>query len=415
MASPREIRGGSSVGNTQKAQLLEKVLELCHLHEVLDFKSYDYYDWWSTPWGGRLKQWAYRTEPVGTAVFGGPVMAAEMWLPVLRRALRINRRCYPIAIAQHGLACLELHKYTAGSGWLEAALDDVKRLMAIAIPGAGGLCWGFPFTWSTNVGIIPANLPAATQTAYAFDLFDQLYQVTGNPTHLDSLLSIADAMELEYTVHRRGRGVASTYHGRGFGDIVMNAITYRIHILARVMTYGRYTVEPLVMALVNFVLDQQNSDGSWFYGENAKNRFIDHYHTCFVIKNLVRANLLLRNGELESAIIRATHYYWSNLFDQHGMPRPYARSVRFNLVKYEALDWAECLGLFCTIREKYGFTSERLESIRDAFIRIFWSPTAGVKPRIYRLPASGRYPYFRWGVSATLLTFARLLSVELAP
>jgi len=39
---------------------------------------------------------------------------------------------------------------------------------------------------------------------------------------------------------------------------------------------------------LNFVLENQNRDGSWSYAVNEGRDFIDHFHTCFVMKALAK-------------------------------------------------------------------------------------------------------------------------------
>src|SRR5690606_12877686 len=42
--------------------------------------------------------------------------------------------------------------------------------------------------------------------------------------------------------------------------------------------------------LLNWVVKQQQQDGSWFYYADAESgNFIDGFHSCFVIKNLLKA------------------------------------------------------------------------------------------------------------------------------
>ena len=45
-------------------------------------------------------------------------------------------------------------------------------------------------------------------------------------------------------------------------------------------------------ANLNFVLESQNADGSWFYSPMAQRDFVDHFHTCFVLKALAKIEAL---------------------------------------------------------------------------------------------------------------------------
>ncbi len=373
-------------------------------------ESYDYVDWWTTSWGRWAKQAAYRTEPLGNFIFAAPLLFCELWLPFLRKPLGIPKRVYPITVAHHGLSCLQLYRKTGIDSFLQSARRDADWLVSLAIPDAKGLCWGFPFVWVTNVGSIPPNQPAATQTAYAYDLFEGLWAITGEEEYLRRLLSVAKAVDEEYLNQSRPDGLVSTYHGRGYGDIVLNAICYRIHILANALKYGCEQFRPVVMGLIHYALSRQRWDGSWLYGEAPKNQFIDHYHTCFVIKNLARANRVLGLPEVSSAIGRGLGFYWEHLFDECGLPKPYAKAVRFNLVRYESYDFAECLGLFSLFGPDQLFTLERLNNILSVFLETFQMPNGTLRPRLYRLSAISIYPYFRFGMTACMLSISQLVN-----
>lgn len=404
------MNSASKISSTQLQNHLDALLT--HVSDN-GFKSYDYYDWWATELGQHAKQWAYRTEPIGHLFFTLPLLACECWLPFLRRPLGIKKRIAPISVAQHGLACLELYKHTHQAGWLQVAKDDAELLASLANPDAKGLCWGFPFVWSTNVGVIQSNQPAATQTGYGFDLFEQLWLITRSEIYRKRLLSVATAMDAEYIDLPRKLGIANTYHGRGHGDVVANAVSYRMYILASASVYGVPQFMEKAVKLARYLLDIQCEDGSWLYGETLKNQFIDHYHTCFIIKNLYKANLILKMPEIQIALEKGIAYYWVNLFDEHGLPKPFARQVRWSILKYESYDFAECLGLFALFSPDYGFTNKRLIVILNFFLKNFYLSDDTVRFRIYCFPTANGYPYFRYGMTAVMLSLAQLLGLPL--
>ncbi len=250
--------------------VVDQVLDLINFIDGEGTDSYDYSDWWSTSWGAYLKRLAYTTEPAGHLFFSVPLLICELWLPFLRRPLGIPKRSYPISIAHRGLAQFELYKFTGKVEWLRSAIRDADLLLSLSVPDACGLCWGFPFPWSSNSGIIPPTQPAATQTAYAVDLFEQLATATGQEIYQQRMLQAAGAIDREYVSLPRETGLATTYHGRGYGDVVINAISYQIHILTRAMAHGEKRYRSKVIALTDYVLSQQEKDGSWLYGESEK-------------------------------------------------------------------------------------------------------------------------------------------------
>jgi hypothetical protein len=52
---------------------------------------------------------------------------------------------------------------------------------------------------------------------------------------------------------------------------------------------------------LNFVLDYQNPDGSCYYAVDGVRDFVDHFHTCFVMKALAKIHTLTgHDGCLEA-------------------------------------------------------------------------------------------------------------------
>jgi hypothetical protein len=395
--------------NFYEKLLQGKIIQLLSYIEQNRYESFDYVDFWSTNWGQSIKQLTYKTEPFGY-IFILPIMASELWLPYLRRILGIKKKISPIVIAHHGLTCIEVFKNIGKEKYLILAREDCKRLIDIAIPNQKGLCWGFPFALSTNSGLIPPNLPAATQTAYAFDLFKQLWLITGEEKYYNCLTSIAEAIDKDYINLPRSFNIASTYFAHNYGDIVFNAISYRIYILTGALGIGAGNYLETIHGLTSYLISQQKEDGSWFYGEKKANHFVDHFHTAFIIKNLMRANSVLSLKEITISLDRAINFYWINFFDKFALPKPYSTTVRFNIVRYESYDFAECLGLFALLGPNYGFSRIKLEHILNNFINKFWLSEGAVRFRKYIFPTPKGYPYYRFGMSAAMLSFAQLLN-----
>jgi len=396
-----------------KKLLEQQINVLLKTIEDSDFNSYDYMDYWTTCTGVKSKQLAYQTEPYGHIIFSIPILICELWFPFLRKPFGIKKTKAPIVIAHHGLACLEMLKKTKKEQWLELAKRDAERLVSLSVPDAKGLCWGFPFTWSSNSGVIAANQPAATQSAYAFDLFEKLWNITNDDIYFERFLSVAQAMDEEYIDIPHPDGLVSTYHGRGYGDVVMNALSYRVHILSRTANYGIEKYKDKAHKLLSYLLSQQRSDGSWYYGESAKNRFIDNYHTCFVLKNLTKVQHILDMEELSNALKKGFGFYWNKLVDKKGLPKPYAQSVRVNIVKYELYDFAEFFGLFALLGPKHGFTQNRLNTALKYFLNSFWISGNTLRFRIYKVPTITRYSYYRFGMSAALYSISQLINSHL--
>src|SRR5262245_18343782 len=81
---------------------------------------------------------------------------------------------------------------------------------------------------------------------------------------------------------------ASSYTPFDKGGVV-NASAYRAFLLTCVSTdlnEKRYWT--IAERYFNFVLEAQRPDGSWYYAVDGVRNFVDHFHTCFVLKALAK-------------------------------------------------------------------------------------------------------------------------------
>ena len=65
--------------------------------------------------------------------------------------------------------------------------------------------------------------------------------------------------------------------------------------------------------------------------------FVDHFHTCFVLKALAKIEALTGNQACTKAIERGVDYYVRNLFDDVGLPKPFSGRPRTYRISTRAL------------------------------------------------------------------------------
>src|SRR5258708_28256313 len=79
---------------------------------------------------------------------------------------------------------------------------------------------------------------------------------------------------------------------------VLNASAYRAFLLTSGShDFADETYWKIAERNLNFVLENQNADGSWFYAVDGVRDFVDHFHTCFVMKALAKIHTLTRAAE----------------------------------------------------------------------------------------------------------------------
>ena len=152
--------------------------------------------------------------------------------------------------------------------------------------------------------------------------------------------------------------------------MVVNANSYRAFLLTKAafeLDEPRYLVP--ARRNMRFVIESQNTDGSWYYSVEGKRPFIDHFHTCFVLKGLVKIDQLDPSSGCSPAIERGVRYYASELFDDAGLPRPFSKAPRLIVYRRELYDYAECINLLTLLRGQFPELDRRWATVVGDLLR----------------------------------------------
>ncbi len=360
------------------------------------YASHDQYDFWATSFGKLAKKIYYRNHLLGAPLVG-PLVFLDTFLPQSRKLISRRKR-FPISDAHLVMGLVNLFNLAAKEGFLQQAEDIGDELLKASIPGYSGHCWGYPFDWQTNRGLWKKGTPLITTTPYCFEAFLRLYDTTKKQKYLDIAYSAFEFALNDLVETEESRDATACSYSPVDNSKVVNANAYRASMLMEgFRRFGEVNAREKAIRNINFVLRHQNNDGSWLYAiENPQDAFIDNFHTCFVLKNLYKANTILNDENLRKAIGNGYRYYRENLFYSDGTPKPYSMLGRFAGAKIEMYDYAEGISLGVLLHNEFSdavAVANRL--VKDLIIR-FQLPDGHFVTRVNVLSARNKTPYLRW-------------------
>jgi hypothetical protein len=156
---------------------------------------------------------------------------------------------------------------------------------------------------------------------------------------------------------------------------------------------------------LNFVLENQNPDGSWFYAIDGVRDFVDHFHTCFVMKALAKIHALTGHAATFEALRKGVSYYLTNLFDVEGLPNPFSRAPRLTVYKRELYDCAECINLCLLLQDRFPQLETTLEKIVAHVLESWVKRDGSFRSRKLYL-GWDNVPMHRWGQSQMFRSLA---------
>ena len=360
------------------------------------YYSYDQYDFWSTGYGIKSKAIYYKNKIAGIP-FVAPIFLAEIFYPKIRKSL-VERKRFPIADAHFILGFLNLFEVTSDAKYLDEAKKVATDLLKTSVPGFSGYCWGYPFDWMTTRGLWTSGIPLITTTGYCYEAFIKLFKITNQNEYLDIAYSIFTFTLKDLKDTPIEKGISSGSYSPIDNSQIVNANAYRSYVL--IDGAKRFNNDEALQKAtlnINFILKNQNEDGSWKYAINdERDNFVDHFHTCFVLKNLYKLNQVLNEERIDDVIKKGFDFYKKNLFDKTGSPKPFAKLSRVNIVKRELYDYAEGISL-CLLMESSDKEAGKLaEHMVQEVIHLYQNKNGSFVTNVNLFNIPNRIPYLRW-------------------
>jgi hypothetical protein len=388
--------------------------------------SWDFQSFFAGPVGGRAKALYYRNRLIGTAAVA-PMIFCEAFLPAARRLFHQRIR-FPIADAHYAMGFAFLYEATGDFSQLENAVHFLIELKKSRCRQFKEYCWGYPFDWVWLRGTIKRQTPLITTTPYVYEAFLQVYEIfeqnAFGPSTLNSQLSTLEEKEewkqilesitrhacVDIKDFRTSKTASSCSYTPFDEGGVINAAAYRAFLMTSA-SQGFFNDDYWRIAErnLNFVLENQNGDGSWYYAVDGVRDFVDHFHTCFVMKALAKVHALTGHEGCLKALSKGINYYVENLFDEDGLPRPFSKAPRLTVYKRELYDCAECINLCVLLRDRFPVLETTLEKVVAHILQAWVKRDGSFRSRKLYL-GWDNVPMHRWGQAQMFRSLAFYLS-----
>lgn len=360
------------------------------------YESFDPYDLWGTRYGLWSRKHYYANGWIGLPLVA-PIVLADLVLPSLRRAF-VEKDRFATADAQLILAFLNLYLTTGDVRYLERAEQLGDELEAYSIPGFRGPCWGYPFDWqNSRHEVWPKNTPLITCTPYCYEAYLGLFAAKGDSRYLELVEGIAEFVHGDLKDIPFGDGSAAGSYSPFDRRRVVNATAYRAYVLCDAgHRFNRNDYLETSIRNLNFVLESQQEDGSWFYAMEGEKSFIDNFHTCFNLKNLVKLNRIVPSERVAEAIQKGYDHYRRVLIGSDGNPKPFARKPRVQLAVLEMYDFAEGINLGALLQREIPGAGEIARSLAEKLISCYQLSDGHFVTRVYHGRIRHCFPFLRW-------------------
>ena len=296
--------------------------------EGQDFKGWDPYDALNSPLLSRL-------------TFGNRRLG-QVWVQLFKRCpinlrplFRVSKGYNAKGMALFLSSYLRKFLVTNQKSHLERTGSFSHWLRSHESQGYSGSCWGYNFDWPNRGFFAPAGTPNVVTTSFiglAFvDLATLGESVIPPSLHQQALPTVRMACEFILQDLHRTQPLPDeicfsyTPLDRRY---VHNANVLAAWLLAEAAAkMEEPELGSTALAAARYTARRQRTDGSWLYGEGAKDGWIDNFHTGYVLVALNRLGMALGTSEFEPAVERGYAYWKQNMFGPNGVPKYYANKM----------------------------------------------------------------------------------------
>jgi hypothetical protein len=361
--------------------------------------SYDFQSYYASPFGQWAKSLYYKKPRLGILAVS-PMVFSEAFVPSAKWLFWKPQR-FPIADAHYAMGFFFLKQTLGQQPYYERALHFLDVLRQTRCPGYDNYCWGYPFSWATMRGTIKEGTPLITTVPYVYEAFKQAYQIDGSDRWLEIMRSTAEHAVQDYKdIETSSSASTCSYTPDPRESVfVINANAYRAGLLMNAaMDFEEEKYRRVAERNLNYVIESQNPDGSWYYANDGKRHFTDHFHTCFVMKALAKIEKLTGDPKCTGAIERGIDYYVKNLFDERGLPKPFSRAPRLTVYRRELYDYAECVNLATLLRGRFARLDQIASNVVNEILTVWQKSDGSFRSRQLRLGWDNT-PMHRWAQS----------------
>jgi len=290
-------------------EVLTHLLAYCRAN---DWAGYDPYD-------------ALNSRLVGAIPFLNTKFPRLAFTQVLKRS-PINIRPVLLIPKTHNAKAVALFLSAAVKSIGDVSNEaEVKRLFALLVelrsPGTAHWCWGYSFPWQTRSVLVPRGAPNLVCTTFVATALLDAYEWRRDERCLEMAVSAAEYL-LDDLYWSDGAAAGFTYPLPSFRSNIHNAHFLGAALLCRVyrLTGDARFLEP-ALRVARHSAAQQDADGSWPYGDDPSNRWIDNFHTGYNLGALDSIARDLDTSEFDARLEHGFRFYLTHFFRDDGAPR----------------------------------------------------------------------------------------------
>lgn len=149
------------------------------------------------------------------------------------------------------------------------------------------------------------------------------YEEFKDENYLQIAVSAARFILKELNITSNGDEICLSYTPYDHGQVHNSNMLIAAYLARIYSTTGEKEFIQYAIKTMRFSVNKQNNDGSWYYGEDKNQKWIDNFHTGFNLIALNNFNNFTEFEEFTNELQKGYKYYIDYLFTEDGLPKYY--------------------------------------------------------------------------------------------
>ncbi len=182
--------------------------------------------------------------------------------------------------------------------------------------------WSNHFDFAGRGGSYTSQDPIIVWTALIGFAYIEAYELTGESRWLEIADSVCGWI-MDLPRERTDRGECISYLAHAQSSIHNSNMLGAAMLVRTAKHTGNRKYSEVARSAIEYSCSRQQADGSWWYGEDPKYRWIDNFHTGYNLESLRQYVANTGDDEWLYNLEKGLDYYVSHFFEQNGCPKYY--------------------------------------------------------------------------------------------
>jgi len=218
-----------------------------------------------------------------------------------------------------------LYKETGNEQYLAKAEQMYKSLINIRLNTINGIAWGLNFPYTSRFISADVKMPNLYNTTNSAIALLDYYTVAPSKEIENTILQVISFIinDLQYVEIDNNTGWIRYYPNQKIPTFNVNALAAYFFVKANTVLKRNCVDNKMISKILSLLTKYQNNDGSWGYALSENGKWVDGFHTGYVLESLNYIHSKNKEFNLLETIQKGYDFYIKELFTKDYVPKYY--------------------------------------------------------------------------------------------